>query len=90
MSKRYWFVLNTPTSDPFNPTSYSRINWKPCGCTPGSVIEAIYAKSGNIYPFADHFANGQNLYNYLTDAILSPYTPQPTSGKIFVYTKPSV
>ena len=90
MCTRYWFVLKTPTSDPYNPTSYSRITYLgPTLCNvPGPVICAIYACSGNIYPLADQFTSGANIYSYIINASPSPHIPQPTSGKVFVYTKP--
>jgi len=88
---RYWYVLPTSSDDPYNPVKYSRILGSFPGCpNPGAVICAIYADAGNTFPTSPQFTSGHNLYDYITDALVDPFVPQPQGfgEKIFVYTKP--
>jgi len=87
---RYWYALKFSTADPYIPSNYTRVSGSPTCLTPGAVICAIYAVAGNTAPLAGQFSSGENLYDYITDALVSPFTPQPDGfgQKVYVYTKP--
>jgi len=88
---RYWYILRDTEDDPYNPAKYNRVLVSFSGCpNPGAVICAVYAYGGNFFPESSQFILLHNLYNYITDALIGPYSPQPQGfgKKIFVYTKP--
>jgi len=88
--KRYWYVLTPTTADPYDPTSYARIDTSPRCQVQGCIICAIYACAGNVFPSPEQFTVGHNMYNYITAAITPPCNPQPEGAgqKIYVYNRP--
>ena len=85
---RYGYALKFPTANAYIPSNYTIISWSPTCLTPGGVICAIYAVAGNTGPLSGQFSSGENLYDYITDALTDPFTPQ-TDGfgqKVYVYT----
>ena len=93
MSRRYWYKLATSIADPLIATNYVRI--RPfSGCLPGPTVCAIYALPGDVLgvlpeqgQFAYDVQETYNMYNYIMAATSGSYAPQPSIGKIYVYSK---
>jgi len=87
---KYWYTIPNASSDPLNPTSYSKLDGKPSCPTVGPLICAILADAGNLFPTATQFVTGENMNTYINQALTSPYIPRPAGAgqKIYVYTKP--
>ncbi|MBB6501663.1 hypothetical protein [Pedobacter cryoconitis] len=77
-----WYTYNG-TGDPTLASSYSKLTGKPI-CLSGTVVCAIYAPAGGLFPFSPLSAN---ILCYIDDGLstLVPQPQLPAGTKYFVY-----